>query len=227
MGKAMTRTAATAARRRVQAVMVGMLMTLLAVVSLAAWAQPASAPGAGERGPGTQWPAMREHGPGMGHMHRHDHHGMRGEMGGGMMFGGSPERMGRMIDHVLDGLNATDAQRNQIKQIAAAAAADLKAQADARRTLRQRAMQAFVAPNVDTAAVEQVRQQMLQQHDQMSRRMTQAMLDVARVLTPEQRARLGERMRDRQARMEDRRKRMQDRMQRMESMPPASTPPRR
>ena len=28
---------------------------------------------------------------------------------------------------------------------------------------------------------------MVQQHDQMSRRMTQAMLDVARVLTPEQR----------------------------------------
>ena len=50
---------------------------------------------------------------------------------------------------------------------------------------------------------------MLQQHDQTSRRMTQAMLDVARVLTPEQRARLGERMRDREARMEDRMKRME------------------
>jgi Spy/CpxP family protein refolding chaperone len=42
--------------------------------------------------------------------------------------------------------------------------------------------------------------------------MTQAMLDVARVLTPEQRARLGERMRDRQAQMEDRMKRMRERM---------------
>ena len=221
MGKAMTQMAPAAATRRVQAVVLGMLMTLLAVISLAAWAQPAQPPG--DRGPGMSWPGMREHGPGMDHMRHHDHHGM----GGGMMFGGSPERMGRMIDHMLDGLNATDAQRSQIKQIAAAAAADLKAQGEARRALRQRAMQAFVAPNVDTAAVEQARQQMLQQHDQMSRRMTQAMLDVARVLTPEQRARLGERMRDRQARMEDRRKRMQDRMQRMESMPPASTPPRR
>jgi Spy/CpxP family protein refolding chaperone len=76
-----------------------------------------------------------------------------------------------------------------------------------------RAMQAFTAPNLDPAAVEQLRQQMLQQHDQMSRRMTQAMLDAARVLTPEQRARLGERMRDRQARKADRMKRMQERMQ--------------
>ena len=114
---------------------------------------------------------------------------------------------------MLDGLNATDAQRSQIKQIAAAAAADMKAEAEAGRGLRQRAMQAFTAPNVDAGAVEQLRQQMLQQHDRMSRRMTQAMLDVARVLTPEQRARLGERMRDRQARMEDRMKRMQERMQ--------------
>jgi Spy/CpxP family protein refolding chaperone len=56
----------------------------------------------------------------------------------------------------------------------------------------------------------------------MSRRMTQAMLDVARVLTPEQRARLGERMRDRQARMEDRMKRMQEHMRRDS----ASAPPR-
>jgi len=148
----------------------------------------------------------------------HGHH----EMGGGMMMGGSPERMGRMIDHMLDGLNATDAQRSQIKQIATAAATDLKAQAEAGRGLRQRAMQAFTAPNVDAAAVEQIRQQMLQQHDQMSRRMTQAMLDVARVLTPDQRARLGERMRDRRARMEDRMKRMQEHMRRDS----ASAPPR-
>ena len=212
MSKTLARASAAASTpRRVRMVWVGMLMTLLAAISLSVWAQPGPPPGMGERG-------MDEHGWGMGH----EHHGMRGEGGGGMMmFRGSPEHMGRMIDRMLDGLNATDAQRSQIKQIAATAAADLKAQAEAGRGLRQRAMQAFTAPNVDAAAVEQVRQQMLQQHDQMSRRMTQAMLDVARVLTPEQRARLGERMRDRQARMEDRMKRMQERMQeRMQSMPP-------
>ena len=133
--------------------------------------------------------------------------------------------IGRMVDRMLDGLNATDAQRSQIKQIATAAAADLKAQAQAGRGLRQRAMQAFTAPNVDAAAVEQIRQQMLQQHDQMSRRMTQAMLDVARVLTPEQRARLGERMRDREAQMQDRMRRMQEHM-RGDGTPGASAPRR-
>jgi len=202
-----TATVAATSTRRVQAVLAGMLVTLLAVVSLAAWAQPAP-PADGERGWGM-------HGHGMGHMHQ------GGDMGA-CMFRGSPERVGRMVDHMLDGLNATDAQRSQIKQIATAAATDLKAQAEAGRGLRQRAMQAFTAPNVDAAAVEQIRQQMLQQHDQMSRRMTQAMLDVARVLTPDQRARLGERMRDRRARMEDRMKRMQEHMRRDS----ASAPPR-
>ena len=194
--------------RRVQAVLAGMLVTLLAVASLTAWSQ--TAPPSGDRGSG-----MQE--GGMGRMH----HG-GADMGPGGMFRGSPERVGRMVDYMLDGLNATDAQRSQIKQIAITAATDLKAQAEAGRGLRQRAMQAFTAPNVDAAAVEQIRQQMLQQHDQMSRRMTQAMLDVARVLTPEQRARLGERMRDRQARMEDRMKRMQQHMRRDS----ASAPPR-
>jgi periplasmic protein CpxP/Spy len=222
MSKAMAIAATASAARRVRWVMVGMTMTLLAALSLSAWSQPAPAqPGMGG-GPDMAAPPRGDH---MGGMHgwggRHGmggmHHGAGGGMAGGMMFRGSPEHMGRMIDHLLDGLNASDAQRGQIKQIAASAATDLKAQREAGRALRQRAMQAFTAPTVDAAAVEQVRQQMLQQHDQMSRRMTQAMLDVARVLTPEQRARLGERMRDRQARMEDRMKRMESTRQ---GMPP-------
>ena len=218
MSKAVAIAATASTARRVKWVMIGMLMTLLAALSLSAWSQPApQQPGSG---PGMAAP---QRGDSMGGMHgwgeRHGMGGMHHGMDGGMMFRGSPEHMGRMIDHMLDGLNASDAQRSQIKQIATSAAADLKAQGESGRALRQRAMQAFTAPTVDAAAVEQVRQQMLQQHDQMSRRVTQAMLDVARVLTPEQRARLGERMRDRQARMEDR-------MKRMESMR-QGVPPRR
>jgi len=173
--------------------MLGMLVSLLAVLSLSVSAQPAPPPPTGMTAGGH-----------MGHMH---HGGMGGGMG--MMFGGSPERMGRMIDHMLDGLNANDAQRGQIKQIAASAGADLKAQAETGRALRQRALQAFTAPTVDAATVEQVRAQMLQLHDQSSRRMTQAMLDIARVLPPEQRAKIGERMRDWQSRMDERRQREQ------------------
>jgi protein CpxP len=193
MSKAMASTFYPTARVRM--VLLGMAMTLLAAISLSAWAQPAPPPPPGAVGDG---------GPGMGHRM---HGGMHGGMGG-MMFGGSPEHMGRMVDHMLDGLNASDAQRAQIKKIAVDAAADLKVQAQSGRALRQRSMQIFTAPTVDANAAESVRQQMLQQHDQMSRRVTRAMLDVANILTPEQRAKVGERMRDRQARMEERMKRM-------------------
>jgi Spy/CpxP family protein refolding chaperone len=145
-------------------------------------------------------------------VHAQGHHGgAEGGMGGAgmMMFGGPPEHVGRMVDHMLDGLNATDAQRTQIKQIAVAAATDLKTQRDAGRSLHERSMQIFTAPTVDANAAESVRQQMLTQHDQASRRVLQAMIDVSRVLTPEQRAKIGARMKERQAVMQERMQRMQ------------------
>lgn len=139
--------------------------------------------------------------------HAHGH-GRAATDGGMMMFDGPSGHVGRGIDHMLDGLNATDAQRSQIRQIATAAAADLKAQREARRALREKGIQLLAAPSVDAGAAEALRQQMLAQHDQASQRMLQAMLDVANVLTPEQRAKLGERMKKRHAVMNDRMQRM-------------------
>lgn len=123
---------------------------------------------------------------------------------GMMLFGGPPEHVERSVDHMLDGLGASDAQRAQIKQIAQAAAVDLKAQREAGRGLREKGMQIFAAPTVDAAAAESVRQQVQAQQDQASKRMLQAMLDVSKVLTPEQRAKIGERMKNREAQMHDR-----------------------
>ena len=102
--------------------------------------------------------------------------------------------MGHMIDRMLDSVNATEQQRAQVKQITQAAAADLKAQHEASRALREQMMQAFAQPTVDANAVEALRQQQLAAHDQASKRMTQAMLDVSKVLTPEQRKTLADKM---------------------------------
>jgi len=124
------------------------------------------------------------------------HHGGLRHEGPGMMLG-SPEGMGRMADRILDSVNASDAQRSQVKQIMQAAATDLRAQREAGRGLREQTMQLFTQPAVDANAAEALRQQMMAQHDQTSRRMMQAMLDVSRVLTPEQRTQLAERMKQR------------------------------
>jgi Spy/CpxP family protein refolding chaperone len=117
---------------------------------------------------------------------------------------GNPERIGRAVDHMLDGLNATDAQRAQVKQIAQAAAADLKTQHQAGRGLHEQGLALFTAPVVDARAVEALRQQSLAQHDQASKRVTQALLDISAVLTPEQRVKLGERIKQRAQHMHER-----------------------
>ncbi len=145
------------------------------------------------------WAQGMPGGPGMG-----GHHMGGPGMGGPSVMMGDPARMGRRIDHLLDGLNATDAQRTQIKQIAQAAAADMKAQHEAGRTLREKGLQILAAPTIDAAAAEALRKQMLAQHDQASQRMLQAMLDIGKVLSPEQRAKLGERMKQRSERMQER-----------------------
>jgi protein CpxP len=137
--------------------------------------------------------------PGPGHRHGD---GMEGP---GLFMG-----HGRGLDRMLDSVNASDAQRAQIKSIAQQAAADLKAQHQNARALRERSLQLFTAPTVDAAAAESVRQQMLAQHDASSRRMLQAMLDISNVLTPDQRAKLGQLI---QQRHEQMRERMQQRMQ--------------
>jgi Spy/CpxP family protein refolding chaperone len=102
----------------------------------------------------------------------------------------------RMLDRMLDDVKATDAQRTQIKQITDAAKKDMQTLHEAGRGLHEKAMQALTAPKVDAAAAESLRQQMVAQHDKISKRALQAMLDISRVLTPEQRAQLAQRMKE-------------------------------
>jgi protein CpxP len=135
--------------------------------------------------------------PGMGPaphgMHPGMHPGMRPGMQRDMhlgpeMAGGSARFLGRMLDLA----KATPEQRRQIHQIMQAARQDLRAQREAGRQLRDQQHALLTQPNVDAAAVEALRQQMLAQHDQASQRMTQALVQASRVLSPEQRKLIGE-----------------------------------
>ena len=131
------------------------------------------------------------------------HFGGHGGPGVGMM-------QGRMGERMLDTVNASAEQRAQIKQIIERNAADRQAQRESHRALREQGMKLFAQPVVDANAVEALRQQMLQQHDQASRRMVQTMLEVSRVLTPDQRKLLADRMAQRGEMM---RRHMQERQQ--------------
>jgi len=146
-----------------------------ALAAAPAWAQPAGGPGMG---------------PGMGH-HGKGHHGM-GHHGGP---GGADGMMGAgmmLSPHMLDAVKATPEQRAQIKQIMDATRRDMATQREARRALRDEAQRVFTQPNVDAAAAEALRQKMLAQHDQASRRHMQAMVEASRVLTPDQRRQMAD-----------------------------------
>jgi periplasmic protein CpxP/Spy len=100
----------------------------------------------------------------------------------------------QMGERMLDGVNATAEQKAQIRKIMEAARQDMQAGLQGAQQLRQRSIEALAQPNIDGNALEALRAQMVAQHDQASRRMTQAMLEAARVLTPEQRKQLAERL---------------------------------
>lgn len=121
-------------------------------------------------------------------------HGGHGGMDG-------PAMMGGHIEHMLESVDATDAQRAQIKQIMQAARVDLKGQMDAGRQLQDQALTLFSAVNIDAVAIEALRQQTQAQREVVNKRMSLAMIDAARVLTPEQRAKFAEKMKKRLARM--------------------------
>lgn len=121
-------------------------------------------------------------------------HGHHGHHGGGMDM--------RWSGRMLEAVKATPEQRAQIQKIMEGARTDLQAQREAGKALRGQLMQTMAQPTIDANAVEQVRQKMLAQHDQASKRRLQAMVDAAKVLTPEQRKQLAERMSQRRDMME-------------------------
>lgn len=139
----------------------------------------------------------------------HHGHGMKAEPGMGLPFAGPG------FDRMLDEVQATDAQRKQIRGITDKARTDLRALHEKSREQHHNAMALWTSPKLDAGEAEKQRQQMLAHHDQVSKRMTQAMLDVGQVLTPEQRAKAAALIKQRhermQERMADRKERRQDR----------------
>lgn len=121
-------------------------------------------------------------------------HGLQG----GLFFGGP-----RQIDRLLDRIDATPAQREQIKPIAEKAAADLKALHEEGRKLHEDGLKLWAQPTLDARAAEQLRQRMEAHHDKVSKRVLQATLDVGNVLTPDQRTRIAEHMKKRHERMRE------------------------
>ncbi|MFK7965353.1 MAG: Spy/CpxP family protein refolding chaperone [Burkholderiaceae bacterium] len=110
-----------------------------------------------------------------GHRHHHSHSGV------------SEERVTKMVDKVFSRVDATDAQKTQISSIANQAVTELKPMRQSIRQARGQALKLLSAEQIDRAAIDALRAEQMATADKASTVMSNALADIAEVLTPAQR----------------------------------------
>lgn len=121
-------------------------------------------------------------------------HGERGMHGGGMSFDPISERFRTHVAHVLEAVDATPEQQAQVKSIVDAAAKDLDALRAQHGSAHRELHDTLTAAAIDRGRLETLRASHIEALDTASKRCLTALADAADVLTPEQRAQLGEKM---------------------------------
>ena len=102
------------------------------------------------------------------------------------------ERLDRMLTHVYAEIDATDAQKQQLAPIVKGAAQDLLSLRGKMHDAHRQAVELLSRERIDRGALETLRADQLELVEAASKRLTQALADVADVLTPEQRKQLAE-----------------------------------
>jgi len=104
------------------------------------------------------------------------------------------EHLDRMLKHLYVEIDATEAQKQKLDPIAKQAAKDLRPLREKRWEARRKSVELLSADKIDRAAIEKARVEGIHAADAASKRFTQALTDIAEVLTPEQRKTLAARM---------------------------------
>jgi protein CpxP len=104
------------------------------------------------------------------------------------------EYLDRGLKHFYVELDATPEQQQRLAPIVKDAARDLLPLREKLHAARRQGFELLTAPTVDRAALESLRTEQLQVAETGSRRLAQALADVADVLTPEQRKTIAERI---------------------------------
>lgn len=108
------------------------------------------------------------------------------------------ERMSKFADkrlqHMLDEVKASDAQKAKASEIAKTTVAKGVPLAEKMRDNHQQLGKLMLAATLDKAAIETLRAEQMRLADEVSKLATQTILEISELLTPEQRAKLAEKM---------------------------------
>ena len=118
--------------------------------------------------------------------------GPRGFMGATLDPATLDAHLDRALKHLYVEIDATDAQKQQLAPIIKGAARDLLPLRARMHEAHRQAVALLSQPTIDRAALEALRADHLNLAETASQRLTQALADVADVLTHEQRTRLAE-----------------------------------
>lgn len=128
------------------------------------------------------------------------HRDAEGQHGGWSPHAGmSVERIGKRADRMLKQVDATAEQQARVHAIIEAAAKDVDPLRQGMAGTRAQLRTLLTAPEIDRAAVEALRSQRIAAMDQISQRVSRAMVDAAEVLSPDQRQKLGQLQAEREA----------------------------
>jgi protein CpxP len=111
---------------------------------------------------------------------------------------GTPEQMQKMIQgrlqKALQEVGASEAQQRQIMVIAEQAFKEMRTQREAMHGDRDAMRQLFSQPDIDEGKIEALRASKIKAMDESSRKLTALLTEASRILSPEQRLKLIEKM---------------------------------
>lgn len=189
----------------------GHLAAAMVLLTSQAWAQgPAAAPapaasavepaasaaGAPKAYPGGQHHRDRMHGK-QGAQGAYGGYGAHGVHAGVMPLLHPSPKAERYTERFLQRIQATDAQTQAIRAVAQKAREQRAPLMQEGRALHQEALKLWAQPQLDDKALDQLRMRMNAHHQRMTDANHRFMLEVARILTPAQRAQLAEAMQER------------------------------
>ena len=102
------------------------------------------------------------------------------------------DRADRMVRHLAVEIDATAEQQEKLRGLMKAAIGDVLPAREKAWAARTKARELLAQPKIDRAEIEKLRAEQLALADSVSKRIAQAVLDAAEVLTPEQRKKLND-----------------------------------